>query len=83
MARNVPIIVGYARRTADTFQYEVGVQRLIRPEEWSRQDDPLRWITQAYTTAIEEIVRGDPAQYLWIHRRWKTRPRGELQSDAG
>jgi KDO2-lipid IV(A) lauroyltransferase len=83
ISRNVPIIVGYARRNADTFRYEVGVQRLIRPQEWASREDPLRWITQTYTSALEEIVRADPAQYLWIHRRWKTRPRQEQGSHEG
>jgi KDO2-lipid IV(A) lauroyltransferase len=77
MAQQVPIIVGYARRVGDRFLYEVGVQRIIRPEEWTDRDDPLRWITQEYTAAIEAIVRADPDQYLWIHRRWKSRPRSE------
>ncbi|RME37690.1 MAG: hypothetical protein D6788_08910, partial [Planctomycetota bacterium] len=27
-----------------------------------------------YTSAVERFVRRDPAQYLWIHRRWKTTP---------
>lgn len=27
--------------------------------------------------ALEEIVRAHPAEWLWIHRRWKTRPVGE------
>jgi KDO2-lipid IV(A) lauroyltransferase len=48
---------------------------LIRPDQWQNQEDPLRWITQSYTAAIEEIVRDDPEQYLWIHRRWKSKPR--------
>lgn len=70
-----PIVVGYARRHNDNAHYEVGVERIIKPEEWSNQHDPLRWITQTYTTAIESIVRADPSQYLWIHRRWKSKPK--------
>jgi KDO2-lipid IV(A) lauroyltransferase len=33
--------------------------------------------TQICTTAIEEWVRRYPEQWLWVHRRWKTRPPGE------
>jgi KDO2-lipid IV(A) lauroyltransferase len=33
--------------------------------------------TEAFTTKIEEYVRQYPEQWLWMHRRWKTRPAGE------
>lgn len=33
--------------------------------------------TQKFTTVIEEYVRRYPEQWLWVHRRWKTRPPGE------
>jgi KDO2-lipid IV(A) lauroyltransferase len=32
----------------------------------------IRALTQIITARIEEIVRADPAQWLWIHRRWPT-----------
>ena len=79
---DVPIIVGYARRLSPRFQYELGCQRIIRPEEWKGRDDEVYWITQEYTRALEEVVRQAPEQYLWMHRRWKSRPRDERSAAA-
>ena len=78
MRYEVPIIVGCARRIGRDFNYEMHVNRVIQPAEWADKDDPLRWITQEYTSYLEALIREAPGQYLWIHRRWKTRPRDEL-----
>lgn len=34
-------------------------------------------VTAAYTAEIEKLIRRFPGQWLWIHKRWKTRPPGE------
>ena len=33
--------------------------------------------TARFTSVIEDYVRRYPEQWLWVHRRWKTRPEGE------
>jgi KDO2-lipid IV(A) lauroyltransferase len=82
MQHGVPVVVGCARRVSPKFQYEIRVNRIIEPGEWSDRPDPLEWITQEYTRALEDLVREAPEQYLWIHRRWKSRPKAELAAAA-
>ncbi len=33
--------------------------------------------TQTFTKVLEDYVRKYPDQWLWVHRRWKTRPEGQ------
>jgi KDO2-lipid IV(A) lauroyltransferase len=78
MEYQVPIVIGYARRLNGKFHFRVATQDIIWPADWKDQADPLRYITQRYTRAVEDFIRAEPCQYLWVHRRWKTRPKGEL-----
>jgi len=79
ITNNVPIGVGYSRRIDNRFYFEIGINRIIFPEEWAEKDNPLEWVTAEYTKAIEEFVREEPSQYWWLHRRWKHRPKNERQ----
>ena len=33
--------------------------------------------TQKFAKVLEEIIRKYPEQWVWVHARWKTRPKGE------
>ena len=79
---NVPISVAYSRRVDNRFYFEIGINRIIFPEEWQDKDNPLEWITAEYTKAIELFTRQEPSQYWWLHRRWKHQPREERQKET-
>jgi KDO2-lipid IV(A) lauroyltransferase len=77
MRYRVPIVAGIAKRLGGRFEYELSATDVIRPQDWEGQPDPLFYITARYNHAIERMIRGAPEQYLWVHRRWKSRPRHE------
>jgi KDO2-lipid IV(A) lauroyltransferase len=54
--------------------------RFEPPVELTRTGDTERDVlenTQKFTKVIEEIVRKYPEQWVWVHGRWNTRPKGE------
>jgi Kdo2-lipid IVA lauroyltransferase/acyltransferase len=70
-----PVAVGVARRIGPGFRYEIRCEDLIDPAELSGSADDVRILTQRFTTALERLIRQDPTQYLWLHRRWKHQPK--------
>jgi KDO2-lipid IV(A) lauroyltransferase len=56
--------------------YAVTLEDLIDPRGYAGRGRAaaVRAITERYTAALERLVRRHPDQYLWPHRRWKTRP---------
>src|ERR1700691_1547431 len=47
---------------------------LVRSEDLEAD---IKANTQKFTSVIENYVRKYPEQWLWVHRRWKTRPPGD------
>ena len=42
-------------------------------------DADVRENTAAFAAMTERYIRANPEQWLWMHRRWKTRPAGEAR----
>lgn len=78
MRYEIPVLVGCAHRIGNTFRYEAMVQDAIYPQDWADQPDPLFYISARFNKALEDAIRKHPEQYLWMHRRWKSRPKHEL-----
>jgi KDO2-lipid IV(A) lauroyltransferase len=71
-----PIVLGLV-----IWDAELGKYRLrFDPVEWIHHDDPEQEValnTANFTRLLEVHIRQHPEQWLWMHRRWKTRPPGE------
>jgi KDO2-lipid IV(A) lauroyltransferase len=51
-------------------------ERIESPNTGDRHRDVYE-ITAAFTRTMENFIRAYPDQWLWIHKRWKTRPQGD------
>jgi KDO2-lipid IV(A) lauroyltransferase len=67
------VIPFFHRRNADGKSYTI---RLEAPLENFPSNDVAADITRV-NACVERMVREAPAQYLWIHKRFKSRPNGE------
>ena len=66
-----PLFLGTSIRQGQ--RYEVTLQ-LVEVDRTGELDDVVYRLTVAFTERLEAVVRTAPEQYLWLHRRWKTRP---------
>lgn len=53
------------------------IDRPLTVDRTGDEKEDVRRLTQSFTSVVENYVRRYPDQWLWIHRRWKTRPAGE------
>lgn len=76
----VPILPELNRRLDDHGHFEFMVDDLIRYTPTGDKEHDIRVITQMYTSALEKMIRKDPSQWLWAHRRWLNIHRRPRQS---
>jgi KDO2-lipid IV(A) lauroyltransferase len=74
---NSPIIPIFAPWSEEKQKYLllIGAPNSIEPTGEEEQD--VRALTTKLSQHIENAIRRYPGQWLWIHKRWKTRPKGE------
>jgi KDO2-lipid IV(A) lauroyltransferase len=75
LSNDAPMMVGCVRRLGRPMHFEMRLEAVFDPREMSAAERGVAELTQRFTHVIERIVRRNPEQYWWIHRRWKdTRP---------
>jgi KDO2-lipid IV(A) lauroyltransferase len=71
-----PVVVGWCRRRGpgpgDGHEIQV-LEVPADPDAPDREAEVLR-LTAACSAALEGAIRANPAEWVWMHARWKTQP---------
>jgi KDO2-lipid IV(A) lauroyltransferase len=73
-----PVIPAFMCRKPDG-RHVLKFQPELEPPE-DRTPESIHEATQRYTKIIEDAIREAPEQWIWMHRRWKTQPKGDTSS---
>jgi KDO2-lipid IV(A) lauroyltransferase len=70
----VPIVT-FAAPRIDRRRYRIAFDPPFVAESTGAPEEDVRRATARISAALEAHIRRWPDQWLWAHRRWKTRPR--------
>jgi Kdo2-lipid IVA lauroyltransferase/acyltransferase len=71
------VLPGFLIWDASRRKYRLRFERAVELSRTGDEEADVRENTQRFTQVIEEHVRSYPDQWLWVHKRWKTRPPGD------
>jgi KDO2-lipid IV(A) lauroyltransferase len=67
-----PMLGAFVHRAPGN-RHRIEISRIDAPRTGDRDADGLA-LTRAATGAIERAIRESPAEWVWMHERWKTQP---------
>jgi Kdo2-lipid IVA lauroyltransferase/acyltransferase len=70
------VVPGFTIWDAGLKKYRLRFDPALDLVRTGQLEEDIRANTQLFTSVIESYVRKYPEQWLWVHRRWKTRPPG-------
>jgi KDO2-lipid IV(A) lauroyltransferase len=75
------IALAAMRRTGERFAFQYLPSKML---QYSRESDPME-IVRDYRDYLEAVIRENPEQYFWMHRRLKARKKGwaDVYADLG
>jgi len=71
------VVPGFLSWDAARRKYRLRFEPAVKLARTGDEDAEVIENTARFTRVIEDFVRAHPDQWLWVHRRWKTRPPGE------
>ena len=79
MRSNAVILPAFCIWDKNLKKYRFVHGSILEPSQTGDRKADVVATTSAFTAEIEKLVRAYPDQWLWIHKRWKTRPSGEKE----
>jgi KDO2-lipid IV(A) lauroyltransferase len=73
------VVPGFLSWDESRRKYRLRFEPAVELSRTGDEEADVRENTQRFTRVIEDFVRAHPDQWLWVHKRWKTRPPGEKQ----
>jgi len=77
MRTDAAVVPAFCPWDAALRRYRVRFEPAVETIRTGNEEADIVANTAVYTRVIEDYVRRYPDQWLWVHRRWKTRPPGE------
>jgi Kdo2-lipid IVA lauroyltransferase/acyltransferase len=74
---NVPIVAVFSPWDKTRKKFLLDVTEPIEVEHTGDEEADVRNLTARLIQRVEEQIKRHPDQWLWVHKRWKTRPKGE------
>jgi Kdo2-lipid IVA lauroyltransferase/acyltransferase len=71
------VVPGFLLWDGSRRKYRLRFEPTVELSRTGDEECDVRENTQRFTRVIEEFVRAHPDQWLWVHKRWKTRPPGD------
>lgn len=71
------VVPGYAYWDVAAKKYKLRFEPAVAISETGDAEQDIFENTQRFAKITEEVIRKFPEQWVWVHARWKTRPKGE------
>jgi KDO2-lipid IV(A) lauroyltransferase len=71
------VVPGYAYWDENLRKYRLRFEPAVELVRSGNAEGDVLENTRRFAKVIEDIIRKHPEQWVWIHARWKNRPRGE------